>query len=65
MMHSEYTYDTTDPGYDQVINLIYENANYAEKKEQPTEKETKPKKKKAVAASANIDLSYPFSGGIC
>ena len=26
--HSEYTYDTSDPGYSQVINLIYENAGY-------------------------------------
>ena len=59
MMHSEYTYDTTDPGYDQVINLIYENANYAEKKEQPTENETIPKKKKAVAASANVIVPTP------
>ncbi len=59
MMHSEYTYDTADPGYDQVINLIYENAKYAEKKEQPTEKETKPKKKKAVAASANVIVPTP------
>lgn len=59
MMHSEYTYDTADPGYDQVINLIYENANYAEKKEQPTEKETKPKKKKAVVASANVIVPTP------
>lgn len=28
--HSEYTYDTSDPGFSEVINLIYENINVAQ-----------------------------------
>ena len=35
---SEYTYNIDDPGYKQVINLVYENAKSAETKENPTTK---------------------------
>ena len=47
LKHSEYTYDTSDPGYNQVINLIYENSNY--KKEETTTKTEKETKVKTVA----------------
>lgn len=59
---SEYTYDTTDPGYNQVINLIYENAGYTEEEETTTinqEKTTKKKEKKAVKATANVIVPMP------
>jgi stage II sporulation protein P len=65
MLHSEYTYDTSDPGYEQVINLIYESANYVESKE--TENETKAKTKKnsnkAVTASENVIVPIPKISG--
>lgn len=35
---SEYTYNIDDPGYKQVINLVYENAKSTETKENPTTK---------------------------
>lgn len=61
MNHSEYTYDTSDPGYNQVINLIYENAGYQEEetttappKETPTAKE-----KKSVKTAANVIVPMP------
>lgn len=67
MMHSEYTYDTSDPGYAQVINLIYENAHYAEDKEnetkQETEKKKDEKKNKAVATAANVIVPQPKLSG--
>ncbi|MCR5704497.1 MAG: stage II sporulation protein P [Eubacterium sp.] len=36
---SEYSYDTTDPGYNQVINLIYENMNASTTVEATTRQE--------------------------
>ncbi len=55
---SEYTYDTTDPGYGQVIHLIYENMNSTgatEKRMLSSEtKEPETKKKKAVTTQATI-----------
>ena len=47
LKHSEYTYDTSDPGYSQVINLIYENSNY--QKEEATTKIENETKSKTVA----------------
>lgn len=65
MLHSEYTYDTSDPGYEQVINLIYENANYVESKETETkaEQETEKKKDKAVTTAANVIVPVPKVSG--
>lgn len=45
---SEYTYDTTDPGYNQVIHLIYENINASD---QTSETETEPLETKAKPVS--------------
>ena len=41
MKSSEYTYDTTDPGYNQIIHLIYENMNASAP---VTEQQTQPVK---------------------
>lgn len=60
--HSEYTYDTTDPGYDQVINLIYENMNARQVEETTTaapEKETE----KSVETAAKIIVPTPKVSG--
>lgn len=59
--HSEYTYDTSDPGYNQVINLIYENVGYKEEETttaKPKET-TKKKEKKTVKATANVIVPMP------
>lgn len=59
--HSEYTYDTTDPGYAQMINLIYENVNAAGK-----ETESEPvtqAEKKSVETSAKIMVPIPKVSG--
>lgn len=63
MAHSEYTYDTKDPGYEQVINLVYENANYAKEESTTAEPETKPKKEKEVHASAKVMVPIPKVSG--
>ena len=65
MLHSEYTYDTTDPGYEQVINLIYENAGYADNKETKShvEQGKKIKENKAVAVSNNVIVPVPKVSG--
>jgi hypothetical protein len=54
---SEYTYDTSDPSYEQVVNLIYENADYVEETT-TAENETK-QKKKSVEASAQVIVPMP------
>lgn len=62
MNHSEYTYDTSDPGYNQVINLIYENAGYVEEETTtatPSETEEKKKKSKSVKTAANVIVPMP------
>ncbi len=63
---SEYTYDTTDPGFNQVIHMIYENMNASNSVEETTEKETVTeavtKKKKGAAVRANI-VPEPKSKG--
>ncbi len=58
--HSEYTYDTSDPGYQQVVNLIYENAGYVEEETtvQPKKEESK-KKEKNVKTAANVIVPMP------
>ena len=59
--HSEYTYDTTDPGYAQMINLIYENVNAAGKE---TESEAVTQaQKKSVETSAKIMVPIPKVSG--
>lgn len=58
--HSEYTYDTSDPGYQQVVNLIYENAGYVEEEATAQPKKEEPKKKtKPVKAAANVIVPMP------
>lgn len=58
--HSEYTYDTSDPGYQQVVNLIYENAGYAEEETTVQPKKEEPKKKeKNVKTAANVIVPMP------
>lgn len=59
--NSEYTYDTSDPGYHQVINLIYENAGYTEEETTTAapEKETEKKKDKSVKTAANVIVPMP------
>lgn len=58
--HSEYTYDTSDPGYQQVVNLIYENAGYVEEETTVQPKKEEPKKKeKPVKAAANVIVPMP------
>lgn len=58
--HSEYTYDTSDPGYQQVVNLIYENAGYVEEETTAQPKKEEPKKKtKPVKAAANVIVPMP------
>ncbi len=61
LARSEYTYDTSDPGYNQVINLIYENAGYT--KEETTEAKpqttNKKKKEKAVKTAAKVIVPMP------
>ena len=62
---SEYTYDTSDPGYQEVINLLYENINAKnesrkeETSQQAEPKETKKKNEKTVKASANVIVPMP------
>jgi stage II sporulation protein P len=60
MSHSEYTYDTTDPGYAQVINLIYENMN-AEKEETTTSEQKK--QEKTTETSAKVIVPIPEVSG--
>lgn len=60
--HSEYTYDTTDPGYRQVINLIYENMN-AKKTVAETTTEAPKETEKTVEASAKIIVPIPKVSG--
>lgn len=58
--HSEYTYDTSDPGYNQVINLIYENAGY--KQTEPatvTEETTKKQEEKSVKTVSKVIVPMP------
>ena len=63
--NSEYTYDTADPGYDQIINLIYENANANVKKEEAVTTVTKKEEtKKAVETASNIIVPIPKVSGI-
>lgn len=57
--HSEYTYDTTDPGYDQVINLIYENMNAVSAQEETTTAALVKKEKKSVETAAKIIVPTP------
>lgn len=57
--HSEYTYDTSDPGYQQVVNLIYENAGYVEETTVQPKKEEPKKKEKPVKAAANVIVPMP------
>ncbi len=60
--HSEYTYDTTDPGYDQVINLIYENMNAIKDEETTTvaeQQEEETSKEKSVETAAKIIVPMP------
>lgn len=58
--HSEYTYDKSDPGYQQVVNLIYENAGYVEEETTAQPKKEEPKKKtKPVKAAANVIVPMP------
>ena len=64
--HSEYTYDTEDPGYEQVINLVYENVTEAtEQTTAAVEKETtkKQEKEKTVKASAKVLVPLPKVSG--
>lgn len=61
--NSEYTYDTADPGYDQIINLIYENAN-AKKEEAVTTVVKKEETKKAVETASNVIVPIPKVSGI-
>lgn len=55
---SEYTYDTTDPGYGQVIHLIYENMNTSNKVEEtttvPATTEPVTQKKKKTTSKASL-----------
>lgn len=62
LRHSEYTYDTTDPGYDQVINLIYENSQYKKEETTTVPPETK-KVEKEVKALANVIVPMPKVSG--
>lgn len=55
--HSEYTYDTTDPGYDQIINMVYENVHA--KKEEETTAVAKKKKDESVETSAKVIVPIP------
>lgn len=59
IVHSEYTYDTTDPGYNQVINLIYENMNAASTQEETTTTAAKKEEKKSVETAAKIIVPTP------
>lgn len=61
LTQSEYTYDTSDPGYNQVINLIYENAGYVEEETTVAEPETSAAKKKtkSVKTTANVIVPMP------
>lgn len=60
--HSEYTYDTTDPGYTQVINLIYENMNAKTEEETTTQEETT-KIEKSVETAGKIIVPIPKVSG--
>ena len=69
---SEYTYNIDDPGYKQVINLVYENAKSAETKENPTTKKNidktnkttkKIKKDKAVKTATKTIVPKPKING--
>lgn len=60
--HSEYTYDTTDPGYDQVINLIYENMN-AKSVEKTTTTVQEKETEKSVETAAKIIVPTPKVSG--
>lgn len=63
IVHSEYTYDTTDPGYDQVINLIYENMNAASTQEETTTAAVAEKETKSVETAAKIIVPTPKVNG--
>lgn len=63
IVHSEYTYDTTDPGYDQVINLIYENMNAASTQEETTTAAVAEKEIKSVETAAKIIVPTPKVNG--
>lgn len=68
IMHSEYTYDTTDPGYEQVINLVYENMNAVSAQEEttvPSETKAKDEKttEKSVETAAKIIVPTPKVNG--
>lgn len=58
--HSEYTYDTTDPAYSQVVDLIYKNM---EKEEETTTAAPKTTEK-VKTASAKILVPMPKAIGI-
>lgn len=59
IVHSEYTYDTTDPGYNQVINLIYENISATTMQEETTTAAVVQTKEKSVETSAKIIVPTP------
>mgnify|MGYP001652173513 FL=1 len=64
LKHSEYTYDTSDPGYSQVINLIYENSNYQkEEATTKTENETKSKTVAVQKVSNKVIVPMPKVNG--
>lgn len=59
--NSEYTYDTTDPAYEQMINLIYENANVSVT--EPVTEAEPTTAKTAVQTSAKIMVPMPKVSG--
>lgn len=60
ILHSEYSYDTTDPGYDQVIELVYENIHATEK---VTEEPTTQKREKTTETTAEVIVPIPKAKG--
>ncbi len=60
ILHSEYSYDTTDPGYNQIVELVYENIHAAE---QVTEPETTKKEEKSKEEKKNIIVPEPTAKG--
>lgn len=60
ILHSEYSYDTSDPGYDQVIELVYENIHATE---QVTEQETTKQEEKTTESTAEVIVPDPKAKG--
>ncbi len=60
MKYSEYTYNTEDPGYEQVVNLIYEKTNEEETTVPETTKKKKENKRETKVKKASGKVMVPM-----